>query len=111
MPEGQINLSLLDQGVVKAFHRHQFQDDYVVCLKGKVRLCTFRNSMSDFDSKILSPLKPEVIHIPANTWHGYQALDKDTEILYYCTNKFNGQDEERLPWDINGVEIWDIDFK
>jgi dTDP-4-dehydrorhamnose 3,5-epimerase len=110
---GQINLSGLDSGVVKAFHLHKWQDDLVVCLKGRVMLITAAKDGSDVEKTILSEKSPQVIYIPAGRWHGYKALDDGTIILYHCTQQFDkdSPDENRAPWDMLGKEIWDIDFK
>jgi dTDP-4-dehydrorhamnose 3,5-epimerase len=110
---GQFNVSKIDKGVVKAFHFHKNQKDYVICLSGKLRLVTMDQNMRDFEEYILSPHNPCVIEIDAYTYHGYQSLEDNSVILYYCDNRFDpdNPDEDRLPWDVIGREIWDIGFK
>jgi len=96
---GQINVSVIEPGAVKAFHRHQKQEDWVTCLKGALKLVLYDN-VNGLNIHVLSEYKPAMIRIPVNTWHGYQALGGEPgTILYYCTQKFDGKDEERCDWD------------
>lgn len=110
---GQVNYSQLDPNVIKAFHLHRKQDDYVVCLEGKVKLIVAEEDWSGVSEVILDEFSPKTCHIPKNTWHGYKAFDKGAKILYYCTREYDGDfpDEERAPWYAIGKEIWDIQFK
>lgn len=111
--DGQINLSRIDDKVVKAFHLHRKQDDYVMCVEGKVKLVVAAENWTGLQEIVLDERNPITVHIPKNHWHGYKGLDGGGKILYYCTKKYDGgePDEERAPWDIHGKEIWDIQFK
>jgi dTDP-4-dehydrorhamnose 3,5-epimerase len=111
--QGQVNISRIDAGVVKAFHLHRRQDDYVICIEGKCKLIVANEDWTGLQQVVLDERNPGVFHIPAGSWHGYKGLDSGAKILYYCSNKYDGgnPDEERAPWDSYGKEIWDIEFK
>jgi dTDP-4-dehydrorhamnose 3,5-epimerase-like enzyme len=61
----------------------------------------------------LSPMCTNKIMIPPRHWHGFQALDEDTVILYYTTVRYNvdNPDESRKQWDYLGKDVWDIEFR
>lgn len=107
---GQINLSKLDKGVVKAFHRHLLQDDFVLCISGRAKLVTANEDWSGVEETYLNPRNQKIVRIPHGKWHGYKALEEDTVILYYCTVRYNTEkpDELRSAWDSVGKEVWDI---
>ena len=43
----------------------------------------------------LSEKNPKVLEIKPGTYHGYKALESDTILMYYVTEKYNPQDEIR----------------
>jgi len=110
---GQVNVSRIDKGVVKAFHLHRNQNDYVICLSGRFRLLTAAEDGTDFNEHILSSRNPQVIEIDKDTYHGYQALEENSVILYYCDNRYDmdNPDEYRGSWEMFGKEVWDINYK
>ena len=77
---GQINVSYVKstQHIV-AWHKHNIQTDYWVCIKGsfKVGLATEEDG-ADFE--YLSERNPRVLKIPPGIYHGYQAIEPD---LYF----------------------------
>lgn len=108
---GQVNLSKLDKGVVKAFHLHEHQEDYVICISGRAKLALANANFSDVEEIYLSPLDQKIVRIPPGIYHGYMALEEGTVILYYVTTRYDNKhpDEQRARWDSLGKEFWDID--
>lgn len=141
---GDVNVSVLYPGTIKAFHRHQKQDDYWFIAKGNIRAVLVKEVLQPqtFHSKPImgnpgwhsvklpgvhsenaatsngpfsisqSVYVPEVsvhyltegdlLHIPANVWHGLQVLgNEDAIMIYHITNKYSeiSPDEERTAWD------------
>ena len=92
---GQINLSYINSTEhVVAWHKHNIQTDYWVCIKGsfKVGLATYEEG-ANFE--YLSDRNPRVLKIPPGIYHGYKALEPDSILMYYLTEKYNPQDEFR----------------
>lgn len=117
----QVNVSTIDKGVIKAFHMHRHQDDYVMCIRGKLLLVL---AIDDGESLlggrryikeriILSDKNPELIKIPRMTLHGYKALTDEAQIIYLCSKKYNPEepDEERFHWEILGKNVWEVDYR
>lgn len=117
---GDINISRLYPGTIKAFHRHALQDDYWFVIKGNLRAVLAEEDpgidlgvQEDIGDYLIRKKKAtkvsehflgegDILHIPAGIWHGLQVLgDEEAIMIYHITNKYNPTepDEERAAWD------------
>ena len=107
---GQINVSYVNStDHIVAWHKHNIQIDYWVCIKGsfKVGLATHKEG-AEFE--YLSDRNPRVLKIPPGIYHGYKALEPNSILMYYLTEKYNPEDEFRaIPGEFN--EIWQTENK
>lgn len=110
---GQINAVFYnDTQKITAWHRHKKQTDYVICLKGSfvVGLSKTNNNPDNSDviyglgnwkelreQEVLSDKNFRVLEIPPDTWHGWRALEPDSILLYYMTEKYDTSDIEESP--------------
>ena len=105
----QINYSILYPGIIKAWHRHKYQDDYFCILKGmaQVGVYTDKNGPEKFH---IGEHNPSVVHIRAGEWHGLTAVGNEPcGLLYLVTNKYDpiNPDEERAgPFDFVDESWW-----
>lgn len=107
MENAQVNFSILYPNTIKAFHRHQKQEDFVLCVFGDIRVITKGKDLNEY---FLS--QGDSLRIGKNVWHGFQALgEKKAGVVYLCTNKYNPKkpDEERAKWD--EFHTWGIERK
>ena len=108
--KGQINISYVNStDHIVAWHKHNIQTDYWVCIKGsfKVGLAT-HDEGAQFE--YLSDKNPRVLKIPPGIYHGYKALEPDSILMYYLTEKYNSADEFRAKvGDFN--ESWSTENK
>lgn len=107
---GQINISYVNSTEhVVAWHKHNIQIDYWVCLKGsfKVGLATDENGV---EFEYLSDKNFRVLKILPGIYHGYRALEPGSILLYYLTEKYNPEDEFRVKIGYFG-ENWNIENK
>jgi len=107
---GQVYLTLVKRGVVKAWHFHNLQDDHFVCVQGRalVALYDMRESSPTFGTAqdfILSAPDVEgehlLVKIPKGVAHGFTAVDcQQAKIVNIPTMAYNYQepDEVRFPW-------------
>jgi len=103
----QINYSILHPGVIKAWHRHENQDDYFCVVHGMAQVGVYDEvaaaAGADGAQKFfIGEHNPGVIHIEAGEWHGLTAVGtKPVGLLYLVTNIYNPHlpDEERAPHD------------
>ena len=105
----QINYSILYPGVVKAWHRHQHQDDYFFVLHGMAQVGVYSDE-NGAEKHFIGEHNPSVIHIKAGEWHGLTVVGtKPVGLLYLVTNTFNPTfpDEERAAFDtFVGADWW-----
>lgn len=107
-PSGQVNYSVQYPGVVKAWHRHQMQADFWLCLHGHVRVGVYREADKRAWSAVIGEKRPGVVVIPPPLWHGAATVgDQWAGLLYYVTRSYDpaDPDEQRQPFD--GVEGFD----
>lgn len=114
--KGQINISTTYPGVVRAFHRHWYQEDnwYIVSGQFEIVLATqiaFHADADEYDIEVKYLGPGESITIPRLVWHGFRVLGTEPgTLLYYVTKKFDpdNPDEERAPW--NKFYDWQTRF-
>src|SRR5215217_2013547 len=80
---GQVNVSTTYAGVVRAFHRHWFQEDnwHIVSGQFEVVLVEENGFERSIDVKYLGP--GESVNIPKLVWHGFRVLGTEPGILLY----------------------------
>lgn len=105
LSEGQINVSYVNStDHVVAWHAHEIQTDYWCCLKGSFKVglaypvCKDKNNLNKYEVKwvFLSDKNPRTLTIPPGVYHGYRALEPESVLLYYLTEKYNPLDEVRV---------------
>lgn len=97
IPDGQINVSYSYPGTIRAFHRHNYQDDNWYVVKGNMEVALYGDKLSVLSLGEGDP----VLSIPPGVWHGFKVLgNEEVILLYYVTNKFDPKspDEEREKW-------------
>jgi dTDP-4-dehydrorhamnose 3,5-epimerase len=114
----QINYSVLEPGVIKAFHLHLRQSELwfvppeaealVGLVDARRRSPTRRASMRF----ILGAGQPLLLFIPAGVAHGIANPGaRSCALLYLADREFSPEpercDELRLPWDLLGARFWE----
>jgi|TARA_R110000824_G_scaffold207562_2_gene393005 dTDP-4-dehydrorhamnose 3,5-epimerase-like enzyme len=98
---GQINITHVNStSHIVAWHRHEIQTDYWYCPKGsfKVGLGIPKEDGSVYvEWQYLSDKDQKILKIEPGIWHGYMALQPESIMLYYLTEKYDPQDEWKLP--------------
>ena len=101
-PQGQVNYSTQYPGVVKAWHRHQIQTDFWMCLRGHLKVGVFDEASQKCWLKVIGEKSPGTMVIPPPLWHGAATVGHEQAgLLYYVTKRFNPEspDEERRAHD------------
>ena len=113
----QVSMSLIIPGTIKAYHLHYRQDDiwYVSPLQRLlVNLHDVREDSPTFDSHqriVLGGGKNLLLRIPRGVAHGVANIYSQEMMLFYATNEqfeLSNPDEQRLPWDIFGKDVWEL---
>ncbi len=101
-PSGQVNFSVQHPGVIKAWHRHQKQTDFWICLLGHIKVGVYADAADFAWMAVLGEKAPAVLVIPPPLWHGAATVGAEPAgLLYYVTEQYDpaSPDEERRAYD------------
>jgi dTDP-4-dehydrorhamnose 3,5-epimerase len=113
-PEGQINYSVMFPGIIKAWHRHQHQTDFWLCLHGHLKVGVQRDSDDSRWALVVGEKRPGVVIIPPPLWHGGATVGPEPAgLLYYVTQQYNpaAPDEERRAFDALPDFPWQVQYR
>ncbi len=108
---GQVYMTTVKPGVVKAWHYHKIQRDNFCCVKGKIRVGLYdaREKSSTFKKTMditLSLDDPKLISIPSGVYHGFKGIaDEESIVINTPTELYNhtNPDEYRIDADKNDI--------
>jgi dTDP-4-dehydrorhamnose 3,5-epimerase len=113
-PVEQVIVTTLRPGVVKGWHKHQFQFDQVICIQGEIQVAWWIEEAGldrpfELDWTPLSSYDMNKVIIPPGYWHGFQNLGtKEAFVLEMVSelyDKDNPDDERMDPHNIHG-DVW-----
>jgi dTDP-4-dehydrorhamnose 3,5-epimerase len=101
---GQVYMTTVNPGFVKAWHYHKIQDDYFCCVKGKIRLGLYDSregsgTKGEVLELFLGMENPLLVQIPKGVYHGFEnAGEEEAIVINAPTECYNGKspDEYRL---------------
>lgn len=108
---GQVYLTTTYPGVVKAWHYHKKQDDFITCVKGMLKLVVFdgregsptKGEVSEF---FIGEHNPLLVKVPAMVYHGWKCISEDEALVVNVpTEPYNREnpDEYRLDPHVNDI--------
>jgi dTDP-4-dehydrorhamnose 3,5-epimerase len=112
---GQVYITTTYPQVVKAWHYHKVQDDFIVCVKGMLKLVLYderedsptRGEINEF---FLGDYNPLLVKVPKMVYHGWKCISSEEAIVINApTEAYNAAapDEYRLdPHDNNIPYRW-----
>lgn len=112
--QGQVNHSVQHPGVVKAWHRHQLQTDFWICVGGELKAGVYREEDDRAWAIVFGEHRPGIVIIPPTLWHGAATVGPaPASLLYYVTHAYNPSDpdEERRAWDSVPGFPWRVDHR
>jgi dTDP-4-dehydrorhamnose 3,5-epimerase len=101
---GQVYMTTVNPGVVKAWHYHKIQSDNMVCVKGMLKVVLYDDredspSRGEVMEFFIGENNPMLVHIPAKVFHGFKGISVDeTMVINTVTEAYNAQtpDEFRI---------------
>ena len=111
---GQINFSVMYPGVVKAWHCHQKQSDFWLCVQGHLKIGVHREDDDRCWMTVIGEKHPGVLVIPPLLWHGAATVGPDSAgLLYYVTEPYNPTqpDEQRKAHDAVSGFPWFVEHR
>lgn len=111
---GQVYVTTCYPGVVKAWHYHKIQADYITVVRGMAKIVLFDGredspTHGEVNEFFVGEKNPLLIKVPPLVWHGFKAVGGTETMLLNCpTEPYNYQtpDEyredpfsDRVPYD------------
>ncbi|MCE5270521.1 dTDP-4-dehydrorhamnose 3,5-epimerase family protein [bacterium] len=116
---GQLYMTSVHPGVVKAWHYHSDQTDHVAVVHGmiKLALCDWRPGSPTYrqvQEFFLGEHNPLLVRIPPMVLHGWKGIGEKEALVVNLPNRhyqYDHPDELRLAWDDPEVPYdWAIKF-
>lgn len=114
---GQVYMTTNYPGVIKAWHCHSKQTDYVTCVSGMIKMALFDDrhespTKGEINEIFIGDHKKRLIVIPPGVYHGWKNITDRESIVVSVINRpydRNDPDELRLPYDSDKIPYsWEI---
>lgn len=101
---GQVYLSTTVPGVVKGWHKHLQQTDFITCIKGMIKLALFdaredSPTSGRINEFFIGEHSPRLVKVPPGIQHGWKCVSEtEAYIINVVTQVYNYEapDEHRL---------------
>jgi len=117
---GQVYVTTTYPGVVKGWHYHKKQTDYVAAVHGMLKLVLYDARQDSPTAGLINEFFvgihcPALIQIPPGVYHGWKCIGRQEAIVVNCPTEpycYEEPDEHRVPYDSPDVPYdWDIRMK
>lgn len=102
---GQLSHSLVNQGIIKAWHGHKIQTQWNYVVSGSIQVALYDNRC---DSNTFGEImkfqcgngsSAQVYMFPPGVFHGYKCIEGPMNIIYVTSGTYDIDDEIRVPYD------------
>jgi len=102
---GQLSHSLVEPGILKAWHGHKIQTQWTYIVDGLFKVAihdfrkdspTYRETMEFYAGKDHPPV---VYSFPPGVAHGYSCIEGPAYVFYVTSGEYDSEDEVRIPHD------------
>jgi dTDP-4-dehydrorhamnose 3,5-epimerase len=108
---GQVYLTTIYPGVVKAWHYHKKQTDNMICIKGMLKLVLYDSRKDSSSHKQIEEIfagdrRPLLVKIPPLVYHGFKGIGGETAYVINVPTElysYKEPDEYRLPPDTKQI--------
>ena len=83
---GQVYLTTTYPGVVKAWHFHKIQDDFITCVKGMLKLVLYdgredSKTKGEIDEFFIGDFNPLLVKVPKMVFHGWKCVSQEEALV------------------------------
>ena len=108
---GQVYLTTTYPGVVKAWHYHKKQDDYIACVKGMIKLVLYDardNSATHGEVNVfyIGEYNSQLVRVPKMIYHGWKCISESEALIINAPTMvydYNDPDEFRVDPHVNDI--------
>ena len=117
---GQVYMTTNYPHVVKAWHCHRKQIDYVACISGTIKMVLYDDradspTYGQIEEHFIGEYNYSLIKIPCGVYHGWKCIsEKESIVISTVTEPYNAKnpDEVRIPFNDKKIPYnWEIVFK
>ncbi len=117
---GQVYMTTNYPGVIKAWHCHKKQTDYVTCVRGMIKLVLFDmrkgyKTEGELMELFIGDHNKQLIVIPPGVYHGWKNVSENESIVISVISEMyssKNPDEQRLPYNTEKIPYdWSIVIK
>jgi len=102
---GQVYVTAVYSGVVKAWHYHKVQTDHFICVQGMAKVALYDGredspTYSEVNEFFMGHLNPILLKIPPGVIHGFKGIGEGTTLIVNVPTElynYEDPDEYRLP--------------
>jgi dTDP-4-dehydrorhamnose 3,5-epimerase len=108
---GQVYMTTTYPQVVKAWHYHKKQDDFICCVRGMIKLVLFDDrpdspTRGQINQFYMGQFNPTIVKVPRMVYHGWKCTsEEEAMIVNVPTEPYNREDpdEYRLDPHVNNI--------
>jgi len=108
---GQVYMTTTYPGVVKAWHYHKKQEDFIACIKGMIKLVLYDDregspTRGQIDEFYVGDHKPRLVRVPRMVYHGWKCISLDEALIINAPTmvyNYGEPDEFRIDPHINDI--------
>lgn len=83
---GQVYLTTTYPGVVKAWHFHKVQDDFITCVKGMLKLVLYDDrdgskTKGEVNEFFIGDFNPLLVKVPKMVYHGWKCVSQEEALV------------------------------
>lgn len=116
---GQVYITTVHPGVVKAWHCHKKQVDHFTCVSGMIKLVLAdlradSPTNGEIQEFFVGEDNPSLVKIPPGVYHGMKGISQSSAVALNVPTevyRYDKPDEIRLEWDSDKIPYdWSIKF-
>lgn len=108
---GQVYMTTTYPGVVKAWHYHKKQEDFIACIKGMIKLVLYDDregspTRGQIDEFYVGDHRPRLVRVPRMVYHGWKCVSPDEALIINAPTmvyNYREPDEFRIDPHINDI--------
>lgn len=112
---GQVYMTTVYPGIIKAWHKHKIQTDNFVCIKGMAKVVLIDKGAGILNEFVIGEHNPQLIQIPPGIYHGFTCVgNKECMIINCCTEAYNPKEPDEYREDIEHFKLyytWEVKNK
>lgn len=114
---GQVYMTAVYPGIVKGWHYHKLQSDYLTCVSGMIKLVLYdardeSPTRGQYQEYFIGEHNPMLVSIPSGVLHGFKGIGDKTALIVNTiteTYHYDQPDEHRIAWDSPDIPYnWEL---